>query len=262
MNRTGLIIALAVGAIVGLIFGIDPQLDLQIAHLFFDPHANPAAAYAMRQWLIPVRDTCMWIVAAMLLPAILAVIGRLVMPRSRMLIPGRAAVFLLMTMALGPGLMVNGILKDHWGRPRPIDVQQMGGTEYFVAWWDPRGDCPSNCSFVSGDVSAGIWTLAPAALMPAPWRPAAYVAAVAFGAAIGIMRMLFGAHFLTDVVFAGVITFLITWLTYAVLYRWSGTRISDAAVEQALTRLARPRFLFPRAPQPPADQSRDRDRLA
>ena len=37
MNRTGLVIALAVAAAVGLMFGIWPDLDLKLAALFFDP---------------------------------------------------------------------------------------------------------------------------------------------------------------------------------------------------------------------------------
>ncbi|MEI9804295.1 MAG: hypothetical protein WDN48_07260 [Pseudolabrys sp.] len=64
-------------------------------------------------------------------------------------------------MALGPGLAVNVLLKDHWGRPRPIDVTQFGGMDKFVPWWDPRGACPNNCSFVSGDVAGAFWTIAP-----------------------------------------------------------------------------------------------------
>jgi hypothetical protein len=64
-------------------------------------------------------------------------------------------------MASGAGLMANVLLKDHWGRSRPIDVTQFGGNERFVAWWDPRGNCASNCSFVSGDVSGAFWTVAP-----------------------------------------------------------------------------------------------------
>ena len=36
MNRTGLAIALAIGVTVGLIFGIWPQLDLELAAPFFD----------------------------------------------------------------------------------------------------------------------------------------------------------------------------------------------------------------------------------
>ena len=36
MNRTGLVIALAVAATVGLVFGLWPDLDLRLAAPFFD----------------------------------------------------------------------------------------------------------------------------------------------------------------------------------------------------------------------------------
>jgi membrane-associated PAP2 superfamily phosphatase len=157
-----------------------------------------------------------------------------------MLISGRAAVFLVATMALAPGLLVNVLLKDHWGRPRPIDVTQFGGNQNFAAWWDPRGDCPSNCAFVSGDVSGAVWTLAPAALAPPQWRALAYTAALALAVGMGIVRMMAGAHFPSDVIFAGLFTFLVIWITYAVIYRWPRTRLSDQDVERALARVAMP----------------------
>jgi membrane-associated PAP2 superfamily phosphatase len=242
-----------------VIVGFAPELDLAVASYFFDPKRN---IYAMRQWIILARDSGMWLVAGLVAPAAIAVGLKLLLPHRRMIIPGRAALFLIATLALGPGLVVNLIAKDYWGRPRPLQVQQMGGTDRFVAWWDPRGQCDSNCSFVSGDVSAGFWTMAPAALAPAPWRPLAYAAAIAFGSAIGVMRMLLGAHFFSDVVFAGLITFAIIWVTYNLLYRWRATGRTDDAVEQTLARLARPGFIRSRAPQSSHDSSRaaDRDR--
>ena len=60
------------------------------------------------------------------------------------------------TLALAPGLLTNVILKSHWGRPRPIDVVEFGGDQHFVPWWDPRGDCPDNCSFVAGEPSGRV----------------------------------------------------------------------------------------------------------
>jgi membrane-associated phospholipid phosphatase len=71
---------------------------------------------------------------------------------------------------------------------------------------------------------------------------------------MGAIRMLFGGHFFTDAVFAGVFTFLIIWLVFNLLYRWQATRLSDAAIEQAIERLVRPRFLFGRSTRP-AQQS-------
>jgi membrane-associated PAP2 superfamily phosphatase len=243
MTRTGLIAALAIAAVVGLVFGVYPELDIRVTALLFNPDFH---TFGMRAALAPVRQAAMWLSAALVAPAVIVLVLKLIVPRRRMLLPGRTVLFLIGTLALGPGLLVNGIAKEHWGRPRPIDVLPMGGSEPFVAWWDPRGSCPQNCSFVSGDVSGGFWTLAPAALAPAPWRPVAYTAAILFGSGIAVLRMLFGGHFFTDAVFAGVFTFLIIWVVFNLLYRWWPERLSDVAIEQAIERIARPHFLFPR----------------
>jgi membrane-associated phospholipid phosphatase len=147
-------------------------------------------------------------------------------------------------MALAPGLMANVLLKDHWGRPRPIDVTQFGGTDGFVAWWDPRGACPNNCAFVSGDVAGAFWTVAPAALAPPQWRALAYGAALALGAGMAAMRVMAGAHFASDVIFAGVFTFLIIWVVHGLIYRWPRTRLTDAGIERAIERVAMPGYNF------------------
>jgi membrane-associated PAP2 superfamily phosphatase len=248
MNRTGLIAAIAIAAVVGLVFGIFPDLDIWLTGLLFNPDLN---TYPVRRALLGVRSAAMWLVTLLAVPAFLAFAVKLIVPHRKMFIPGRAVLFLIATLALGPGLLVNVIAKDYWGRPRPIDVQQMGGTDPFVAWWDPRGICPKNCSFVSGDVSGSFWTIAPAALAPPPWRPLAYAAAIAFGSGMAAIRMLFGGHFFTDTVFAGVFTFLIIWLVFNLLYRWGAGRLSDEAIERAIERVARPSFLFPQQPQRP-----------
>ena len=76
--------------------------------------------------------------------------------------------------------------------------------------------------------------------MPPAWRVPAYGAAIAFGAGIGLLRMAGGGHFFTDVVFSGIFTFLVIWLTHGLLFRWRATRISDRAVERALEWLVLP----------------------
>lgn len=111
---------------------------------------------------------------------------------------------------------------------------QFGGKHKFVPWWQPGGGCRSNCSFVSGEVSSAFWTLAPAALTPPPWRPLSYAAAIAFGLAVSVTRIIMGGHFLSDAVFAGVFTFLIVWFSYAVIYRWPSARLNNKAIEDAL----------------------------
>jgi lipid A 4'-phosphatase len=116
-------------------------------------------------------------------------------------------------------------------------VQQFGGTDTFVPWWDPRGECPTNCSFVAGEPSGAFWTMAPAALAPLELQPLAFSAALLFGAAVGVLRIGGGGHFFSDVVFAGVFVYLEIWLVYGLIYRWPATALSEDAIESFLVRL-------------------------
>jgi lipid A 4'-phosphatase len=241
MNRTGLFIALALALVIGLLFGIYPELDLKLAALFYDPATktfplkfNTLAAFA--------RDGAMWISWALALPAIVALVIKLMWPDRPLLMSGRAIVFLLATLILSAGVLTNLTFKSYWGRPRPVVVTQFNGPQAFVAWWDPRGGCGRNCSFFSGEGATAFWTIAPAALAPPPWRPLAYAAAVVFGVVTSGLRMSFGGHFFTDVATAGLVTFVVIWLAYGFIYRWASTRLTDAGIDAALTRLAWPGY--------------------
>src|SRR5215469_1626959 len=226
MTRAALTIALVIGGVFGLLCAVDPQLDLDLAALSFDP-AQHLFVINAQPWVQHTRTAARILIALIALPAFVAIGLKLIWPRRRMLIEARAALFLIATLALGPGVLTNLILKDHWGRPRPIDVQQFGGEYRFEPWWDPRGDCPNNCSFVSGDVATVAWTFAPAALVPGPWQPLAFAGALALTAFMAAIRMMAGAHFPSDTIFAGVFTFLLIWLAYALIYRWPATRLDD-----------------------------------
>jgi lipid A 4'-phosphatase len=234
MNRTGLVFALAVAASIGIVFAVAPQLDLTLARLFYDP-ATHSFVLGDQDWVTDARNAAFYFVMVFAVVAAGALVGKLLIPRARMLIPGSAAIFLLLTLALGPGLLANTILKDHWGRGRPIDVIAVGSIP-FTPWWDFRAPCEGNCSFVAGEPSGAFWTLAPAALTPPQWRLLAYGGALGFGAAVGVLRMAAGGHFFTDVVFAGVFMFLLIWLVHGLIYRWPATRISEGAVERPLAR--------------------------
>jgi membrane-associated phospholipid phosphatase len=75
-------------------------------------------------------------------------------------------------------------------------------------------------------------------LAPPQWRALAYGAALAFGAGMAAIRVMAGAHFVSDVIFAGVFTFLIIWLVHALIYRWPRTRLSDEVIEGGLARFS------------------------
>jgi len=243
MNRTGLIIALSLALVIGVVFGIHPEFDLRLAALFYDPATKtfPLKASALASF---GRDAAMWIAWAFALPAIVTLVVKMFRPDKPLMISGRAVAFLLITLLLSAGILTNLTFKSHWARPRPVMVTEFGGPWKFMAWWDPRGECGRNCSFFSGEGATAFWTLAPAALTPPALRPVAYAGAVIFGALTSVLRMAFGGHFFTDVSIAGLVTFLVIWLVHGYIYRWPSTRKSDAEIDAALTRFAWPGYRF------------------
>src|SRR5215813_2316227 len=117
MPRRGLVVALLIAAAVGLVFGFFPEFDIQIARLFFDPATNVFPLQKERLFGYG-REAAVWLLVLLAAPSVLALLLRLIAPRTKPLVSVRAAIFLLATLALGPGLLVNGLLKAHWDRPR------------------------------------------------------------------------------------------------------------------------------------------------
>jgi lipid A 4'-phosphatase len=125
----------------------------------------------------------------------------------------RRLAFLLLVLLLGPGLLVNGVFKSEWGRARPHQVEDFGGTKHFSPALVMTDQCERNCSFVSGHASMGFFLIALAwVLRDRRWL----WAGIALGALVGLGRMAQGGHFLSDVVFA----FWSVYLTALLCARW------------------------------------------
>ncbi len=121
-----------------------------------------------------------------------------------------AALFVVALLAIGPGLIVNTVFKDHWGRPRPADIVQFGGTETYRSFWHP-GSPDQGRSFPSGHAAVGFFLMAPYFVLrrKAPgWARRALVAGIFYGLTMGLGRMIQGGHFLTDVIWSGCMVYL------------------------------------------------------
>ena len=79
MNRTGLVIALAVAAAVGLVFAIRPDLDLKLAALFFDPERG-GFWRAYDPTYLRARDAAVWLTTLVAMPASIALAVKFVRP--------------------------------------------------------------------------------------------------------------------------------------------------------------------------------------
>lgn len=127
------------------------------------------------------------------------------------------AVVSLLVCSLG---LVNLVLKAESGRPRPYQTDLFGGKLPFVEAGRFTDYCATNCSFVSGESSAAFWLVCLVPLMPARWRPAALAATLLVASVAAGMRVAFGAHYLSDVVLAAMLSLA----TFAVLATL-GTRL-------------------------------------
>jgi membrane-associated PAP2 superfamily phosphatase len=122
----------------------------------------------------------------------------------------KQALFLLLLLLLGPGLLVNALLKDNVGRARPIDVQEFGGDFPFTQLWQ-HGVSDENRSFPSGHASVAFFLFAPWFILRQRNRvhAACWLAGgLAFGSLVGAARILQGGHFLSDVLWAGGLVYL------------------------------------------------------
>jgi lipid A 4'-phosphatase len=233
MNRNAIFSVFAIAAVIGVVFGIYGNFDINLSDAFFDRQSMLFTAGG-QPWEQHSRDAARLIITGIVVVPGVAVLAKLLLPRRRMFVSGRTALFMLLTMALGPGFVANSMLKEHWHRARPIDIQYFGGNDHFTPWWDPRGTCPGNCSFIAGEPSGAFWTMAVAAVAPPQWQIAAYSAAVIFGIALGVLRMAAGGHFFTDVVFAGVLMYLLLWTLHGLIFRWRATQLRPDTIERAL----------------------------
>jgi membrane-associated PAP2 superfamily phosphatase len=122
----------------------------------------------------------------------------------------KQSLFLVLLLALGPGLVVNVIFKDNQGRARPREITEFGGKHQYSQIWQ-LGETGKNSSFPSGHASAAFYVMAPWFILRRKNISAATVClfiGIGYGALIGATRIMQGGHFLSDVVWAGGFVYL------------------------------------------------------
>ncbi|WP_051312441.1 phosphatase PAP2 family protein [Pseudodonghicola xiamenensis] len=217
ITRALLIVWLA----VALLFATFPGIDLAAARLVYDPVTGTFPA-EQSQSLQALRS----IVWKFLNFSTLGLLGLTIyglFTRHTLRIPPRFWGWCVSLVLLGPGILVNLILKSHWGRARPAQIEQFGGQARFTPPFQITDQCQHNCSFVSGEaslVTAGgliigaiLWHVVP------PQRRRWLVATLAvLVLALASMRFFKGRHFLSDVIWAMIFTSTLAW-TLARLFR-------------------------------------------
>ena len=230
----GVVLYAGLYALVAGLFLAMPGIDLWVSGLFYDT----AGGFFLANWP-PVRfveGTVPWLVRLMIVIAFIAAAWLLWMRRPLWRLDRKALVFVVAATALGPGLIANTLLKDHWGRARPAQIEAFGGTRQFTPAPLPAAQCERNCAFVSGHAALAFSLVSFAFLLPVGWRRrTAIVAALGFGALVGLGRIAAGAHFLSDVMYAALIVFATSWLLYWWIVAGDGLGSAAGRIYQAFS---------------------------
>jgi lipid A 4'-phosphatase len=214
-GRGAALLFVAAAAICAVPFILRPDIDLAVARWIW--HALGDRFLPPTGWFWPIYVGLRPLVYAT--AGVVAIVGAVNFLRGTRLLglDRRATVFVLLALALGPGLAAEVGFKDHWGRARPRDIVEFGGTQRFTPAFQPADQCAYNCSFVSGHAALTFGFAPLAFLLRGRRRRVALAAVTAAALGIGAMRMVQGAHFLSDVIFAGFVVVGIAWALAAMI---------------------------------------------
>ncbi len=205
----------AVLVLSAILFSLAPSVDLFFSGLFYDAQHG----FALATWrpLRLLEGIIPWLTGGLVALVLVGGLWLRLTHRPLFGLDRNALLFILLATALGPGLIVNVGLKDNWGRARPYQVEQFGGTKKFTPPLVPADQCARNCSFASGHAALAFSMVGFAFLLPVGRRRRiALGAALGFGVLIGLGRIAAGNHFLSDIVEAGLISIATSWL----VHRW------------------------------------------
>ncbi len=200
-----------------------PRIDLALSHYFYSDSTKHFASNAFYQW---VYNYGAW-------PGLFLAVSALVVLILSFFIHAwqkwrSSALLLVLTCAIGSGLVVHAILKENWGRPRPRQITEFGGQlnfrPYYVPYFAKQPE--KTKSFPSGHSSMGFYFLVLVVLgYTLKNKSLIYMGAICtllFGTLLSLTRVAQGGHFFSDVLFSGLIMWWcalsINWLLHQKAY--------------------------------------------
>lgn len=199
-----------------------PLLDMRVAHYFYTPDKGFVDTPLCR-FLFHYGEIFGFVVCGI---AILLFLFSWLIPHWQRWRQGLFAI--LLSFLLGPGLLVNALLKDQLARPRPKQVETFGGKYAYRPFWklslQQRKD-PQK-SFPSGHVAMGFYflslSLVGKRVQNRPLYFLGILVSVVLGGSLMVVRMAQGGHFLSDVLAAPLVIWYVS--LFVDWWTWGGTR--------------------------------------
>lgn len=206
------------------------DLDRQISNLFYDQVSHYWPCERSEPWLSFYRygiypPLLLGIGGAAIF--VLGILLRRSIERQRLQRWLRGGLFLALMISIGPGLLINGGFKSLGGRPRPLQCQEFDGSLTFRHVGEFTTQEFPNSSFPSGHASIAFFLMGPAFLFRPRTRGRFLWMAVgiSYGLAMGVTRVFQGGHFVTDILWAGFIVYLVGAILARILLREANVEV-------------------------------------
>jgi len=221
-------LCLLFGAVLTAVLFASGALDIAVARAFYDRQPFDHWPLAHEQpWSLLYR-AAPWATAVLVLAGLAALAASYLRARADW---RRAAMLVLLGLAVGPGLLANALFKDHWQHPRPRDLIEFGGPLHYVP--SPLIGTDGGASFPCGHCSVGFMFAAGWWIWKRRrpvWALSSLGGGLALGSLLGVGRLAAGAHFLSDVVWSALLAFAVLHLLW---YRVLETPAASRAAAQA-----------------------------
>jgi len=195
--------------IISFIFILFPDIDIAFSSLFYD------GGFYLKGSLYEVffYKSVPIVVSTLAVGSIVLYTYNKITKHNILSIDNRKILYIVLVLALAPGLIVNATFKENWGRARPAEIKQFGGDKTFTPAFvlsDQKGN-----SFSSGHGSAAFSVLG-FALLARKRRELWIALALSYGVAVSFARIIGGGHFLSD----NITSFFVVYITTHILYTY------------------------------------------
>ncbi len=205
-------ISLIVFGSLSLIFVIFPNLDIEISGLFYSQGFG--FTYKEQPIVVLFYKTIPILTKTFVLVCVLYLLYILIKFKSIKKTLSSWAFFLIISAIIAPGITVNSLLKENFGRARPRELVEFGGNKNFSRAFVISDQCPKNCSFTSGHAAMGYYLSSIAYVAGSLYFARIYIASIFFGSAVGLSRIIMGGHFASDVIISAFLVLLLNHLIY------------------------------------------------
>lgn len=193
-----------------LLFIFVPQIDIYVSNLFFSNNTFPLKGSLFESFFyksVPI------IVTIAAISSILIFFYNILNKKNIFGINKRVILYIVLVLSIAPGLIVNSLFKEHWGRARPNQTIIFGADKEFTP---PFILSQENGNSFSCGHGAAAFSMVGLALLIKRRKKLWLGLAFGYGILVSIARIIAGGHFLSDTV----TSFFIVYISTLMLYGW------------------------------------------